>query len=146
MPNMSWLMRLCVLTLLVAVLPARAAQPDAGRVVYHLSDANPAQAQRALGFIHNHIASEPGTRIVVLAHAAGIDFLLQGASMPNGVEFAPVIHELAARGVEFRVCNLTLLSRKIDPALVHPDARIVGSGVVELTRLQSREGYAYIRP
>jgi uncharacterized protein len=53
---------------------------------------------------------------------------------------------LSMQGVEFRVCNFTLQTRKLDKAKVLPEAKIVPSGVAEIARLQAREGYAYIRP
>lgn len=140
------LIRVCLFSMLLIGAPSRAANADAGKAVYHVSEAGFDQAQRTLNFVRNHTATEPGAKIVVLAHAAGIDFLLKGATTAGDVEFSPVIHELAQRGVEFRVCNLTLLSRKIDRAQLQADAIVVPSGVVELTRLQGREGYAYIRP
>jgi len=48
--------------------------------------------------------------------------------------------------VEFRVCNNTLVSRKIDAAKVAMEAKIVPSGVAEVARLQAREGFVYLRP
>ena len=53
---------------------------------------------------------------------------------------------LKNRGVDFRVCNNTLMTRKIDKAKVIPEATIVPSGVAEAATLQAREGYVYIRP
>jgi intracellular sulfur oxidation DsrE/DsrF family protein len=38
------------------------------------------------------------------------------------------------------------MSRKIDRKRVIPEATIVPSGVAEVARLQSQEGYAYIKP
>lgn len=132
-------------TLLISA-PSRGANLQADKVVYHVSEGGFGQAQRMLNFVHNHVATDPSAKIVVLTHAAGIDFLFKGATTPNGVEFASVIHELTLKGVQFRVCNLTLLSRKMDRTQLQEDAVVVPSGVVELTRLQTREGYAYIRP
>ncbi|WP_334133900.1 DsrE family protein, partial [Tepidimonas sp.] len=53
---------------------------------------------------------------------------------------------LANRGVEFRVCNNTLVARKIDAAKLLPEAKIVPSGVAEVAKLQAREGFVYLRP
>jgi len=53
---------------------------------------------------------------------------------------------LQAKGVEFRVCNNTLVSRKIDPKKVLPGAKIVPSGVAELAKVQAKEGYVYVKP
>src|SRR5690606_24548926 len=82
------------------------AAPASTPVVYHLNEGLP-QAQRAIGNIRNHLAAEPSTKIVVVTHGKGIDFLLDGAKNDQGQPFAGAIGELAGRGVEFRVCNNT---------------------------------------
>src|SRR5574343_420159 len=115
------------------------------KVVYHLSEGIP-QASRAIGNIRNHLAADPTTKIVVVTHGLGIDFLLDGATNQMDQPFAGAIGELAARGVDFRVCNNTLVSRKTDPAKVAMEAKIVPSGVAEVARLQAREGFVYLRP
>lgn len=48
--------------------------------------------------------------------------------------------------IDFRVCNNTLNSRKLDASAVIPEARIVPSGVAEIGRLQAKEGYVYLKP
>jgi len=85
--------------------PVRA--PEAGaRVVYHIS--NSATARAALRNLQNHLAAAPGTRVVVVAHGTGVDFLLQGARDETGEPFAQAIGQFARQGVEFRVCYNTL--------------------------------------
>ncbi len=54
--------------------------------------------------------------------------------------------DLANKGVEFRVCNNTLVSRKIAADRVVMDAKVVPSGVAEVAKLQAKEGYVYLRP
>jgi intracellular sulfur oxidation DsrE/DsrF family protein len=115
------------------------------KVVYHLSEGVP-QASRAIGNIRNHLAAEPATKIVVVAHGLGIDFLLDGATNQQDQPFAGAIGELTGRGVEFRVCNNTLVSRRIAKERVAMEASVVPSGVAEVARLQAREAYVYLRP
>ena len=115
------------------------------KVVYHLSEGVP-QASRAIGNIRNHLAAEPGTKIVVVAHGLGIDFLLDGAINQMDQRFAGAIGELAGRGVEFRVCNNTLVSRRIPKERVVMEASVVPSGVAEVARLQAKESFVYLRP
>lgn len=115
------------------------------KVVYHMSEGIP-QASRAVNNIRNHLAADPTAKIVVVTHGLGIDFLLDGATNQMEQPFSGAIGELAARGVEFRVCNNTLVSRKIDSAKVAMEAKIVPSGVAEVARLQAREGFVYLRP
>ncbi|MDO8904122.1 DsrE family protein [Hydrogenophaga sp.] len=131
----------------VAVLAtsAQAQSQEAIKVVYHMSEGIP-QASRAVNNIRNHLAADPTAKIVVVTHGLGIDFLLEGATNQMDQPFAGAIGDLAAKGVEFRVCNNTLVSRKIDAAKVAMEAKVIPSGVAEVARLQAREGFVYLRP
>lgn len=115
------------------------------KVVYHLSEGVP-QASRAIGNIRNHLAADPTAKIVVVTHGLGIDFLLDGATNQQDQPFAGSISDLANKGVEFRVCNNTLVARKIPSDKVVMEAKIVPSGVAEVARLQAKEGFVYLRP
>ena len=115
------------------------------KVVYHLSEGIP-QASRAMNNIRNHLDADPTAKIVVVTHGAGIDFLLDGAKTTSGQPFTGAIADLAGRGVQFKVCENTLVARKIDRDKVAMEAQVVPSGVAEVARLQSREGFAYIHP
>ena len=127
----------------LAAAPALAGEPI--KVVYHIADGVD-QASHALGNLRNELRGEPDTKIVVVALGAGLNFLLQGAKDRNGEPFAPAISALAAQGVEFRACNNTMTARNITPAMLVPEAKVVPAGVVEIARLQAREGYVYFRP
>lgn len=124
---------------------AAAAADDPVKVVYHLSE-GPAQATRALSNIRNHLDADPTAKIVVVAHGPGIEFLLEGAKDAKGQSYAGPIGELANRGVQFRVCNNTLVTRGISKDKVVLEATVVPSGVAEVARLQAREGYVYLHP
>ncbi|MDR2241006.1 MAG: DsrE family protein [Zoogloeaceae bacterium] len=115
------------------------------KVVYHINEGLE-QASNGLRNIRNHLAADPRAKIVVVTHAAGINFLLEGAKDKNGNPYDTVVSDLALQGVEFRVCNFTLQGRNIDRSQVHPDAKIVPSGVAEVSRLQAKEGFAYLKP
>lgn len=115
------------------------------KVVYHLSEGIP-QASRAIGNIRNHLAADPTAKIVVVTHGLGIDFLIDGATNQLDQPFAGSISDLANKGVEFRVCNNTLVSRKISPEKLVMESKVVPSGVAEVARLQAKEGYVYLRP
>jgi intracellular sulfur oxidation DsrE/DsrF family protein len=129
--------------LLAFALPAQASEPI--KVVYHMSEGIP-QASRAVNNIRNHLAADPTAKIVVVTHGLGIDFLLEGATNQMEQSFAGAISDLASKGVEFRVCNNTLVARKLDASKVAMEAKVVPSGVAEVARLQAREGYVYLRP
>jgi intracellular sulfur oxidation DsrE/DsrF family protein len=131
------------LALAGAAVSAQAAGPV--KAVYHLNEGIQ-QASRALANIRNHLKAAPDTRIVVVTHGAGIEFLLEGAQDARGRPFSGAVGDLANRGVQFRVCNNTLVARDIPKEQVIMEATIVESGVAEVARLQAVEGYAYLRP
>ena len=115
------------------------------KVVYHVNDSDSATA--ALRNVGNHLdATDSKARIVIVTHAKGIDFLLDGAHDKNGNPYNIPVEKLKARGVDFRVCAITLKTRNIDPNTVIPEAQIVPSGVAEIGKLQSREGFVYLKP
>ena len=115
------------------------------KVVYHVNDSDSATA--ALRNVGNHLDATDGkAKIVVVTHAKGIDFLLDGAQDKNGNPYSIPVEKLKARGVDFRVCAITLKTRNIDPKTVIPDAQIVPSGVAEIGKLQAREGFVYLKP
>jgi len=134
--------------LTIALATPAVAQKDAGgdvKVVYHLSEGN-AQAGNAIRNIRNHLTADPKAKIVVVTHASGVQFLLDGAIDGNGAPFEAAVQELKAKGVDFRVCRFTLERQNIDPKRVIPEASLVPSGVAEVSRLQFKEGFAYLRP
>lgn len=133
-----------LILLFVALLLTTASMAQI-KVVYHLSEGT-VQAARAINNIRNHLDADPTAKIVVVTHGSGIDFLLDGASNPRGQPFAGDIGELAGRGVQFRVCNNTLVARNISKDKVAMEASIVPSGVAEVARLQAKEGFVYIHP
>ncbi|MES2161268.1 MAG: DsrE family protein [Pseudomonadota bacterium] len=136
-----------ILLLPLMLLCAQAAQAEAPRVekvVYHFSESG--NAMGGLRNIRNHLDASPNVQIVVVALGGGIDFLLEGAMDKNGNPYEVVVQELAARHVQFRVCNNTLKARNLGKDKVLPEATIVPSGVAEISRLQALEGYAYIKP
>jgi intracellular sulfur oxidation DsrE/DsrF family protein len=137
---------LATATLSSAVLaaPAVSSADAEEKVVYHVNDSDNAIA--AMRNIGNHIDASPKVKIVVVTHSKGIDFLLADAKDKNGNPYEPIVQRLKAKGVDFRVCNNTLVSRKIDAATVISEASIVPSGVAEIGRLQAKEGYVYLKP
>ncbi|QKT05086.1 DsrE family protein [Ectothiorhodospiraceae bacterium 2226] len=113
--------------------------------MYHVNE-GVEQASDALRNIRNHLSVNPDAQIKVVTHAAGIDFLMQGAADANGNPFDIPVQELEMQGVEFNVCAITLKSRDIDQSELMPEAHVVPSGVGEVARLQAREGFVYLKP
>jgi len=116
--------------------------PD--KVVYHINESTNAKA--ALRNIGNHLDVNPQAQIVVVTHALGVDFLMEGAKDKNGNPYNITVETLAGRGVTFDVCEITLKSRKLNRKQFIPESVFVPSGVAEIAKLQARGGYAYIKP
>jgi uncharacterized protein len=115
------------------------------KVVYHFSDGFE-QASNGLRNINNHLEVNPTAKIIVVAHARGVDFLMKGAKDTNGNKYEDLVEQLAVRGVQFDVCEITLRNRRLDRQQFIADLTYVSSGVAEITRLQQREGFAYLKP
>jgi intracellular sulfur oxidation DsrE/DsrF family protein len=115
------------------------------KALYHVNTGVESIAA-VLNNIQNHLNADPKDRIVVVTHGPGIDFLLEGAKDSKGREFSSSVSSLAAKGVEFRVCNNTLMTRNIDPGKLLMESKIVPSGVAEVAKLQAREGFVYLKP
>ena len=117
------------------------------RVLYHIDDAA-TQATKGLRNIRNHLDVAPDTKITVVTHANGVDFLMDGAKDtkdPN-IDYGSLVSSLKARGVTFEICEITLRNRNLKKEQFIMDATFTPSGVVRIGRLQSRENFAYIKP
>ena len=117
------------------------------KVVYHIDDADN-QATKGLRNIRNHLDVAPTTQIVVVTHADGVQFLLEGAKDKKNpdIDYSALVSALKARGVRFEVCEITLRNNNMKKDQFTMDAEFVPSGVVRVTQLQQREGYAYLKP
>ena len=117
--------------------------PD--KVVYHLNEGL-SQATNGLRNIRNHLEVNPKAQIVVVAHAQGVDYLMKGKKDANGNPYELIVQDLKSQGVKFDICEITLRNRKLSKDQFIEEVVYVPSGVAEITRLQQREGYAYLRP
>ena len=114
------------------------------KVVYHF-DNSVTQALKGLRNMRNHLDVDPQARLTAVAHAEGVDFLMEGAKAANDTEYAPLVSALKARGVKFEVCEITLKNRNLKKEQFILDAEFTPSGVVRVAKLQ-KEGAAYIKP
>jgi len=128
---------------LAVAADTQAVGPD--KVVYHVNNTE-VQAMDALRNIGNHLEVNPKAKIVVVTHARGVDFLMNDAKDKDGNPYNIRVEQLKLQGVQFDVCQITLRNRKLNKEQFIPEATFVPSGVAEITRLQQREGYAYLRP
>ena len=144
--HMTFLQQLktCLAALCLSVACLHAAAQDI-KTVYHVNT-GVESAAAILGNVRNHLNADPKAKITVVTHGPGIDFLLEGTKDSKGREFSGMVGELSGKGVQFRVCNNTLVTRNIDPGKVVMEAKIVPSGVAEVARLQAKEGFVYLKP
>ena len=115
------------------------------KVVYHF-DGGLAQATKGLRNMRNHLDTDPKTQIVAVAHAEGVDFLMEGAKTSNGQEFAALVQDLSNRGVKFEICEITLRNRNLKKEQFIMGPGFTPSGVQRIASLQAREHYVYIKP
>jgi len=138
-------MRMLRVIVAAAALAAAGAAAAQDKVVYHF-DSGLAQATKGLRNIRNHLEVDPKAKIVVVAHADGVDFLMTGVMDANKNPYNVIIEDLKSQGVTFEVCKITLRNRKLDPKQFIPEVDFTASGVQRITHLQQHEGYAYLKP
>lgn len=131
------------LAALVLALAASAAWAQ-DKVVYHF-DGGLSQATAGLRNIYNQLEVDPKAKIVAVAHADGVLFLMEGAKDRLGPYDARV-QDLMSQGVKFQVCEITLRNLKLKKDQFIIGVEFVPSGVVQITHLQQKEGYAYLKP
>ncbi|HMH18987.1 MAG TPA: DsrE family protein [Burkholderiales bacterium] len=131
-----------VLALLLAFAAAAVSAQE--KVVYHF-DSSTEQATRGLRNISNHLEVDPKARIIAVTHADGVDFLMEGAKDRLG-PFDARVQDLMGRGVKFQVCEITMRLRNLKKDQFILGVEFVPSGVVQITHLQQKEGYAYLKP
>ena len=116
-------------------------------VVYHIDDAE-TQGIKGLRNIRNHLDVAPDTKIIVVTHADGVDFLMDRAKdkkNPN-IDYASLVSALKSRGVNFEICEITLKNRNLKKDQFVLDAEFTPSGVVRVAQLQTKNNFAYIKP
>jgi intracellular sulfur oxidation DsrE/DsrF family protein len=129
---------------LLALSLAASAACAQEKVVYHF-DGGLEQATKGLRNLNNHLEVDSKAKIIAVAHADGVDFLMEGAKDRLG-PFDARVQDLMSRGVKFQVCEITLRNRKFKRDQFILGVEFVPSGVVQITHLQQKEGYAYLKP
>jgi uncharacterized protein len=118
-----------------------AAGGPTNKVVIQVSDNDPAKWNLALNNARN-IQEELGkgnVQIEIVAYGPGINMLKFDSEVGNR------LMDAADNGVLIAACGNTMKAQKLKPDDLHPAAKIVPAGVVEIIK-REREGYAYIRP
>ena len=109
------MMKLRSMLLSVVLSLASLAASAQDKVVYHVSDAA-TQALAALRNVRNHLDTDPTAKITVVTHAAGVDFLMEGAKDRTDVSYDALVSALKNRGVAFEVCEITRKREKPRPS------------------------------
>ena len=124
--------------------PARAAEPGAPKVVYHLSDLE--KVAFALGNIGHHLDGMGGpdrVTIAVVVHGPALRAFHKAGAFPD---IAARAAGFAKAGVRFEACAHTRAGQKVNLADLLPGFSVADrGGVVRLAQLQG-EGWAYLRP
>src|ERR1043165_7475972 len=128
---------LAVLLFSLASLGAQAQE----KVVYHF-DGGLSQATKGLRNIRNHLEVDPKAQIIAVAHAEGVDFLMEGAKSTNNQDFSALVGDLMSKGVKFEICEITLRNRNLKKEQFILGPTFTPSGVVRIARLQAEEHYA----
>ena len=92
--------------------------------------------------IRNHLTADPKAKIVVVTHAGGINFLLKDAKDKNGNPFevdraGPRVEGRRVHGLRVHAASRATSTR----STLIEEAKLVPSGVAEVSRLQAQEGY-----
>ncbi|HMS78524.1 MAG TPA: DsrE family protein [Burkholderiaceae bacterium] len=135
-------LRAAAVTAVMSIAAASACAQD--MVVYHIND-TATQALAGLRNVRNHLEVDPTAKIHVVAHAFGVDFLMEGMKDRNENAFAATVAALVARGVKFEVCEFTLKNRNLKKEQFIQEADFTPSGVARIAKLQ-KQGAAYIKP
>lgn len=117
-----------------------AEQEPADGVVFHLDDGDPGVAEAVVRNI-GHTLDElgEGTPIELVAHGPGLDHLLDGSAVAEGLA------RVRRRGVLLSACRNTMERKGVSPEQLLPGVGTVQAGVAQLVRRQ-RQGWAYVRP
>jgi len=108
------------------------------KVVFQLSD-NDTFIQKALiRQLNNLIESLEPLAIEVVAHSFGIDLLLE-----NSI-FRKQVRGLEQKGVDFIVCENTLVREKLDVSALMKTVNTVPSGLAHIIKRQT-EGWSYLK-
>jgi len=132
---------LCAAFLLVSPLAAAADPAARARVVFQVSDADPAKWNLAFNNARNVQADlgKDGSEIEIVAYGPGIGMLKADSLVANRVGDA------MAQGIKVVACENTMTNQKIKREDMIDKIGYVKAGVIELMQKQ-REGWSYIRP
>ena len=139
-----------VMTLFVSLITGSLALADSyakQQVVYHVNYNDTKRSIGAMRNAQNHINAlgQGNYEIRFVLHGNGVELLRKVANESD--DASARIDSLRSQGVQFNICNNTLVGRKIglNELYFASEEDIVPSGVAEIGKLQ-QQGFAYLRP
>ena len=120
---------------------AQQAATQRNKVIFQVSDADPAKWNLALNNVRN-IQADLGAAnvdIEVVAYGPGIGMLQANSAVASRID------EALTAGVKVVACENTMKGQKLARSDMQNGIGYVGAGVVELVQKQ-QQGWAYIRP
>jgi len=122
-----------------ALAQASPAKPN--RIVFQVSDADPAKWNLALANARNVQAEfgEGNVDVEIVAYGPGIGMLKAGSPVKDKIDAA------MGSGVTMAACQNTMRNMSLTPQDMLPKIGYVPSGVGELLKKQ-QQGWAYVRP
>jgi intracellular sulfur oxidation DsrE/DsrF family protein len=135
------LLALAALTLSCALPPQAGVGVRPHRVIFQVSDADPARWNLTLNNVRNvqQDLGKDNVTIEVVAYGPGIGMLKLESAV------GPRVADALASGVAVVACENTMKNQKLSRDDMLSKIGYVDAGVVELMKRQ-KEGYAYIRP
>ncbi len=123
---------------------------EAQKALYDFDFDDPADGERALGFIRNHIAAAKefgdfeNSKFVVVAHGNELNAFsrLNRAAFPDLYQH---VKELADQGVEFHICRNAAKSRGYEPDEFYDVFTVVPAAVIDIAKYENA-GFSYIYP
>ncbi|WP_129116816.1 DsrE family protein [Halegenticoccus tardaugens] len=110
--------------------------------VFHFTTEGESNQERAISNVSNLL--EDGTtdteRVVLVVNSRGLDLVLEETSA-----FPDEVTRLLDEGVSIRACENTMAARDLTDDDLIDGVETVPAGVGELTKLQAKDGYAYIK-
>ncbi|AEH38802.1 DsrE family protein [Halopiger xanaduensis] len=112
------------------------------KTVVHLLSGDEAEQETALAIARNLLDDETDRidEVAIVVQADGM------AAVKADGENADQVRTLLEDDVAFRACSNTLEMLDLEESDLVDGIETVPEGAVEVTRLQSEEGYAYLRP
>lgn len=127
-----------------AEAPARtaaAAPSDHYRIVFQVSDADPAKWNLALNNARN-VQAELGmdnVDVEIVAYGPGLAMLKADSKV------APRLSSAMAQGVTLLACENTMHNTHVERSQIQGGVKFVDAGVVHIMK-REREGWSYVRP